>query len=105
MSAVDEIGERLNELLSNPAQLEKLSALAKSFMGGEQSETPEPDPRLFESLSRSLGEKSDDRRLLEAMKPFLSEKRRGKVDRALKLAHLASLAELAMENGGGDGGI
>ena len=40
--------------------------------------------------------------LLEAMKPYLAEKRRRKIDRAMKLARLASLAELAAEDLEGD---
>ena len=37
--------------------------------------------------------------LLEAMKPYLSEKRRGKLDRALRLARMAKLAGLALGEG------
>ena len=41
--------------------------------------------------------------LLKAMQPYLSDKRRGKLDRALRLARLARIARLAMgETGGGD---
>lgn len=36
------------------------------------------------------------------MKPYLAEKRRRKIDRAMKLARLASLAELAAEDLEGD---
>ena len=42
------------------------------------------------------------RHLLEAMKPYLAEKRRRKIDRAMKLARLASLAELAAGEMGED---
>ena len=46
-----------------------------------------------------------DAKLLEAMRPFLSEKRRGKMDRAMKIARLAGIAELAAEKlGGADDG-
>ena len=34
--------------------------------------------------------------LLEAMKPYLSEKRRAKMDKAIKIAGLARIARLAM---------
>ena len=37
-----------------------------------------------------------------AMKPYLAEKRRRKIDRAMKLARLASLAELAAGEMGED---
>mgnify|MGYP004550994531 FL=1 len=40
--------------------------------------------------------------LLEAMKPYLAEKRRAKMERALKLAKLAKFAELALGEFGGE---
>ena len=43
-----------------------------------------------------------DQALLEAMKPWLSEKRRHKVDRAVKIARMAKLAEMAMGEGAGE---
>lgn len=42
-------------------------------------------------------------RLLQAMEPYLSEKRRGKMDKALKIARLARIAKAAMGEEGGDG--
>ena len=35
------------------------------------------------------------------MKPYLSEKRQGKIDRAMKLARLARIAGLALGEAGG----
>ncbi len=82
--------------------LPDLSRLAASFFGGEA----EPDPALLGRLSRLLrSSQSADRRqqaLLEAMKPYLSEKRRSKMDRAVRLAHVAKLAQLAMGELGGE---
>lgn len=45
-------------------------------------------------MSRS-SVRREERALLEAMKPFLSEKRRNKMDKAMKLARLAGLAGIA----------
>ena len=50
---------------------------------------------------RSGGE-GREQALLKAMAPYLSEKRREKLDNALRLAKLARIARLAMETGGGD---
>jgi len=55
-------------------------------------------------MGQGGGEKPQERALLEAMKPYLSEKRRSKMDRAMKLAKLARIARLAMGEMGGDGG-
>ena len=45
----------------------------------------------------------EEQALLAAMRPYLSEKRRRKMDRAMKLAQLARLARLAMGETEGDG--
>ena len=94
--------EQLNSILGDPAQMSRIADLAKTLMGsGEESAAPaEPTlpPGLTEMLrSLSGGEKNDRQALLEAMKPWLSEKRRAKMDRAMKLARMARLAEMAME--------
>ena len=56
-------------------------------------------------LAGLLGQSGDEnkRALLEALKPYLSETRRGKLDRAMKLTRMAKLARLAMgELGNGE---
>ena len=100
--------EQLNSILGDPAQMSRIADMAKTLMGGGEetaasAETALP-PGLTEMLrSLSGGEKNDKQALLEAMKPWLSEKRRAKMDRAMKLAKLARIARLAMgESGGGD---
>ena len=107
---MNEFEDKLNSLLNDPKQMESFASFAKSIMGGEMPEIlsgePDPDPELMRKigslLSRgdSLGNK--DKKLLEAMKPYLSEKRRSKMDRAMKIAKLASIAELAASEFGGD---
>ena len=133
---MSEFEDRINSVLSDPEQMDKIANLAKSLMGGEAPrESPseeggmlgkigelakglmggeEPDrggmdidPAMLGKISKlmSAGSKqdSDQRALLEAMKPYMSEKRRQKMDKALKIARLARIARLAMgEMGGGD---
>lgn len=82
---MDEIGEKLDALLNDPKQFGKIAQLASSILGDGGG-----------------GHDSANRHLLEAMKPYLAEKRRRKIDRAMKLARLASLAELAAEDLEGD---
>ena len=95
--------EQLNSILGDPEQMNRIADLAKSLMGGAD-ETAEGAPPGLGGLMQSVmgGGKDDAQALLEAMKPWLSEKRRGKVDRAVKLARMAKLARLAM--GDGEGG-
>ena len=128
---MSELEDKINGILGDPAQMEKIAGLAKSLMGGGDGST-EPaekaksagggldslmqslgggestiDPAMLARLSRALssgaGEKKQERALLEAMKPYLSEKRRSKMDKAIKLARLASIARIAMGEMGGDG--
>ena len=110
---MDEIGEKLDALLNDPKQFGKIAQLASSILGdgGDKSAPPSaPESELdldMGQLRRMMsalrgGHDSANRHLLEAMKPYLAEKRRRKIDRAMKLARLASLAELAAENLEGD---
>lgn len=128
---MSELEDKINGILGDPAQMEKIAGLAKSLMGGGDSgigpaeKTKSAgggldslmqslgggegaiDPAMLARLSRALssgaGEKKQERALLEAMKPYLSEKRRSKMDKAIKLARLASIARIAMGEMGGDG--
>lgn len=111
---MDELGEKLDALLHDPQQLGRIAQLASSLVGdgGDQSappSAPQPEPgfdagqlRRMLSAVRGSSRDSASRHLLEAMKPYLAEKRRRKIDRAMKLARLASLAELAAEDLEGD---
>ena len=85
---MDEIGEKLDALLNDPKQFGKIAQLASSILGdgGDQSappSAPEPDLdldmgqlRRMMSALRGGGHDSANRHLLEAMKPYLAEKRR-----------------------------
>ena len=59
------------------------------------------DPKVLNGMSRIIGEYSrpdDDRtRLLHALKPYLREERRGKMDQAVRIVKLAHTAKVAME--------
>ena len=71
-------------------------------LGGDSAIDPAMLARLSRAFSSGAGEKKQERALLEAMKPYLSEKRRSKMDKAIKLARLASIARIAMGEMGGD---
>jgi hypothetical protein len=105
---VNELGDKLNAILDNPGQMEKIAQMAQSIMGGESRDGSAPtpksgpdgiDPSMLMKLSALMsksGVRDDKRALLEAMKPYLSEKRRKKLDNAMKLAKLAGIAEVAI---------
>ncbi len=103
--------ERLNSILNDPAQMDRIAAMAQSLMGGESQASPQPKPsedfalpdigRLMSAFGGG-GKKDDKRALLEAMKPYLSPHRREKLDRAMKLAKMIGMAETAFGMFGGD---
>ena len=105
---MSELEEQINRILSDPGQMEKLTGLASLLMGGEgetAAPPPAPDPGLLQKLGGALGggAAGKETALLEAMRPWLSEKRRHKMDRAMQLAKMARIARLALgQMGGGD---
>lgn len=109
---MDDLGDKINAILSDPGQLDKIAQMAKSIMGGEDGpkrpQQSEPgdfsiDPDMIKKLSGLMNSGSSDKQtLLQAMRPYLSEKRRRKMDKAIKLARLASFAELAAREFGGE---
>lgn len=125
---MSELEDKLNSLLSDPEQFGKVAQMAKNLMDGgfgeklsgmlggdpqqgepAKQEPAVPDADMLAGLSRVMSAAnagSDKTALLEAMKPYLAEKRRGKVDRALKIARIARIAGAAFgENGGAGDGV
>ena len=121
---MSELDEKLNSILSSPKDMEKIMELAKELSGslgmgdGEKTEHPNGknkspenvpggfDPRLLGMMSRLMGEyssgKNDKQELIESLKPYLKDKRRGDLDRAAKIVKLAHVAKLAFSEFGGD---
>lgn len=126
---MSEFEDRINSVLNDPEQMDKIANLAKSLMGGGDGqsadagdsgmmgklgelakglsgggsaaqESPAIDPAMLGKIGRLMkagnAQNSNERALLEAMKPYLTEKRRQKMDRALQLAKLARIARIAM---------
>lgn len=120
---MSDLEDQINSILTDPEQMAQIRDLARSLMGGQEvredtaagPEAPErilpeadiPDSAAIGRISRllhaSAAGRDDAKALLEAMMPYLSEKRRGKMERALRIARLARIAQLAMgEQGEGE---
>ena len=102
---MSELEERINSVLSDPEQMQRITNLAQSLMGGGDPQTlPEagggPDLNQLAALMGAANGGSDKRRLLEAMGPWLSPKRREKLERALRLTKLAGVVRLTLEERG-----
>lgn len=100
--------DRLNQVLNDPKQMEQITQMAQSLLGGGQTDASPLagltdlgiDPGLLGRVGRLLNEEQGEdkarQELLAAMKPYLSPRRREKLDRAMKLARLSHLARLAL---------
>lgn len=116
---MSEFEDKLNSILNDPEQMDKIANMAKSLMGGDTTSSSAGnqisaapaqlfdglDPSMLQGMGKLLSgmNQADDEKtaLLEAMKPYLKEKRREKMDRAMKIAKMARLAELALGEFGG----
>lgn len=104
---MDQMENQLGAILGNPEMMNKIMSLAQSFQP-EQSAPPAPesnrtDPELpggldmqtLSKLSGLLGKSSIDQHqhaLLQAMIPYLSKPRIDKLERAMRAAKMASMA-------------
>ncbi|MGX8692291.1 MAG: hypothetical protein ACSW8E_00855 [Clostridia bacterium] len=104
---MDDLEGQIRQVLDDPAQMAQIMGLAQSLMGGggeAPKEKPAPDSGLLGKLGSLLqqpGGDGDRQALLQAMRPFLSEKRQRKLDRAMHLTRMAHLARRAMDSLGG----
>lgn len=117
---------KLNEILSSPESLEQIMNLARSLSGGEadnsekevkqespKSQSPfEPlsgiDPRIMGMLGSALKEfsaPSENAALISAIKPYLKQDRREKVEKAIQIAKLAKIAKNVIPDIGGTNNV
>lgn len=102
--------EQLNTILSDPDAMAQIASIAQS-LGGTAQEPPKPEPPrtekpdagamdaellgrlapLIQMLNRP--ESGEAAAFLRALRPYLSEKRRDKVERAAQLARLIHLGK------------
>ena len=111
---MSEFEDKLNHILSDPQEMEKISRLAAQLMGDStngQGDTPPSPGGGLPDLSGILGKlgntggKSDKAALLSALSPYLRPDRRQKLQKALRLAQAARIAGVALEAYGGDGSV
>ncbi|MCR5664993.1 MAG: hypothetical protein K6G17_09005 [Oscillospiraceae bacterium] len=103
---MDDLEGQIRQVLNDPGQMAQIMNLAQSLMGGDgekppasPAEEPGAESALLSRLASlmSRGGESRQQALMKAIEPYLSEKRRQKMERALRLARMARLARLAME--------
>ncbi|MBR5923695.1 MAG: hypothetical protein IKZ59_07880 [Clostridia bacterium] len=115
---MDDLNRKLEEILSDPESMKKVRMMAESILGDEDGEneqdgekdngySEESAPLGGDDLNRimgilgKIGSAQNDNRanLLIALKPHLSERRREKVDSAVKLLKLIEALPLLKEAG------
>ncbi len=117
-----ELGAALEKVLADPAQMEKLSQMARELFGqpGEsgpeaapasaagpgREESPAMDTKLLSALGKAFSGRREPSRstaLLTAMRPYMRPEKQEKLDRAMQIARMASIAGTVMKEYGGDG--
>ncbi|MBQ7288962.1 MAG: hypothetical protein IJW78_04450 [Clostridia bacterium] len=106
---MDDMSTKIEALLNQPDAMEKLSQAAQALFGAENNAPapqapaglPDVDIGAMMNIMGKLKNMGEDNRarLLLALKPHLSEKRQGRVDTAVKLLKLVSLAPLLKDQG------
>ena len=112
---MDDISQKIGQLLSDPSMMEQIRSL-RAMLGSSQQESPAPPPQpsvqpqqntlgalspdmlgmmmKLTPLLSSMNEENDSTRLLSALRPFLSEKRRGRIDGSIRLLGLMRMLPL-----------
>lgn len=104
---MDELSEKLSELLSDPGSVARMQEMAKNLFGEQQTQERErqeegqPDMMKIMSLINRFKNSgnSENERLLLALRPHLSAPRQKKVDTAVKILKLLELAPLLSDSG------
>lgn len=105
MDRMDELEEKLGEVLSSPEKMQQVMEMARALgLSPPAQEPPKPDapaeplfpPQMASLLTQAgaLDKKQED--LLCALKPFLRPARQERIDRAMQAARLSHLAGYAL---------
>lgn len=105
---MDDLSKKLSGILDDPKAMEEIAQLASSLgvdTSGvhkpEPSSAPDPDMMSMMSglmpLMNTFKADDDTTRLLDAIRPFLSQERQEKLDRAKRLIRMMKLMPLLRE--------
>ena len=113
---MNEIENKINEILSNPESMSEIMNIAKSLgfntdnteppkKESKEAKSPDIQGDMISAVTKiapllSEAQKDDDStRLLKALKPLLSKPRQDKVDSAIKIIGLLRLMPILRESG------
>ena len=109
---MSEFEDKLHAILSDPAEMERISRLASELMGGgaggaEAAADAGGNGALLQRLGTLLGGAGggDKEALVRALSPYLHPERRARLQKALRIAGVLRLAGTALREEGGSGGV
>lgn len=109
---MDDLENKLGAILGNPEMMGKIMALAQSFGDGQpEEEQKPPPPQSFPDIDISLLQKlsgaakhtgidQNQKSLLKALTPYISSRRLGKLERAMRAAKMAGVAGIFLNQPG-----
>ena len=84
---MDELSAQLGAVLNDPQQMAQIMGLAQKLMGGEAASSAPPPPAAgLGALLPNAAPKGDREALLRALRPYLSESRQRRLDRAIRIS-------------------
>ena len=107
---MDNMEEKLGAILNNPQLMQQIMTMASNLSGTQEEkpkETPIPpipdfDPAMIQKimgLARNLRVNEHQQNLLLALRPYLSDGRIQKLEKAMRAAKLANVASAALSSG------
>ncbi len=109
---MEDMQQQLNAVLGNPEMMQQIMAMAQSLQGEPQPEAQPPpqipdlggiDLGLVQKLSGLAGKSNIDnnqRNLLNALVPYLSQTRISRLEKAMRAAKLANVASSFLGSSG-----
>ena len=104
---MDDMESKLGAILGNPDMMQKIMALAQNFGSSDSGTQPQPlredppppfpqfDPAMLQKLTgMAQNSKIDNNQqlLLKALRPYISNRRISKLERAMRAAKMAGMA-------------
>lgn len=100
---MSEMQDAINQILSDPEAMKQVQSLGEQL--GLSKPQPKPEPEGFGALTKlaplmnSFSADDEVSRLLEALRPFLGEEKRRRLDQAARLMRLIKVIPLIKDSG------
>lgn len=106
---MESMEEKLGAVLSNPQMMQQIMSMAQS-LGAAQQEPAQPEPPSMPDINPAMlqqvmqlasqtGLDRNQKTLLSALSPYLTQQRLQKLEKAMRASKLANLATTAINSG------